>query len=1223
VNEVVHVRDLFDIPEQVRKGDFVVNLADGVTHAEETAKSYVVTHGVHDALDKALSLVKDSIERTRSQAAFVHGSFGSGKSHFLAVLSLLIGNHEAAWRIPEVHDLRKKHEWVGTKKVLQLRFHMGAQKSLEAAVFGEYVRYIHEHFPDAPVPPLFADEALFENAKSNLERFGEEKFFGPMNPAPTADAARWGTRAATGFWTRATFDEAVQSTVPERRAKLFDALVRSHFPAFAKQKEQFLAIDEGLEAMARHAHSIGFHAITLFLDELVLWLAGGAGNASWMHMEVEKTTKLVEAQNAARAIPIVSFIARQRDLADLVGEALAGAENNRLRELLDWSKERFDIVKLEDNNLPEIASLRLLRAKDSAARKTLDDGFDQLQRKAGASWSTLLGSEDAAAFKKLYPFSPALVETLVALSAFLQRNRTAMRLLMEILVDRIPDLELGQLVAVGDLFDVLAGGEDAADGVMKARFFQAKQIYTHRLLPMIRQTNGTESAARCQRLRPEYRVTQGCSACPEGACRADNRIIKTMLLQALVPEVKSLKGLTASRVVQLNHGTLKAPIAGTEASLAAQRLRTWASALGQIHVGKEGDPSVTIDVGGVDLEPILQQARDADTPGARQKIVRDILFASMGLDPAGDWGQDNAIEWRGTMRKGHIRFGNVRRMTPEQLRCPETHDWRLVLDYPFDDPGFGPNDDLGVIEVVREEHGGTWTLVMLPSFFSEGVNKLLGELAILEKVLETRDSQRHAVNHLRVEQQEGALLGLRSLRDQKRARLESALHQAYGLARETEQEIDTSRSLQNHFYVLKPEMKVQPPIGGSLDVARQVCVPALLDLRYPRHPHLRKITKQLGARVIDLFGELLEADGKRLRADKEDLEKMRGTLEQLGIVRTSEDAIHLVEDRTLQDLDRKRAQKSIEQPTVGDLRSWLDEGRRMGLLSDAGDLVVRAYARWGARTLVRYDKPYEAVSGTAIPDDVTLVKPELPTPEQWAQALDLAERAFAIALPRRALHADNLKRFEVDVTTKAKAFATAAAALPAILERRIDELHVDGELDRLKTARSASALCAALAGRSGVEQVRTLAAFQPETSAKALGKSLQSAAATVQALENKLIFGNFERLLASGSVPNEILVGVATALRQDEVLMELAPRLRTLAEAASEALRAMAPAPPVSGTGAAPPVPELGAPHWSERATKRDASAKLAVIAKALDAALAKEAGDVDVEINVVVRRRR
>ena len=40
---------------------------------------------------------------------------------------------------------------------------------------------------------------------------------------------------------------------------------------------------------------------------------------------------------------------------------------------------------------------------------------------------------------------------------------------------------------VGDLYDVLAGGEDSADGVMKSRFESAKQMYTYRFLPVLQE----------------------------------------------------------------------------------------------------------------------------------------------------------------------------------------------------------------------------------------------------------------------------------------------------------------------------------------------------------------------------------------------------------------------------------------------------------------------------------------------------------------------------------------------------------------------------------------------------------------------------------------------------------------------------------------------------------------------------------------------------------------
>lgn len=57
-----------------------------------------------------------------------------------------------------------------------------------------------------------------------------------------------------------------------------------------------------------------------FLDELILWLASHAADPAWVNREGQKVAKLVEAAKMDRALPIVSFIARQRDLRELVGE---------------------------------------------------------------------------------------------------------------------------------------------------------------------------------------------------------------------------------------------------------------------------------------------------------------------------------------------------------------------------------------------------------------------------------------------------------------------------------------------------------------------------------------------------------------------------------------------------------------------------------------------------------------------------------------------------------------------------------------------------------------------------------------------------------------------------------------------------------------------------------------------------------------------------------------
>jgi len=91
-----YIKDLIDLPERVHGGDFVLKLTEGVEHPEETLRHYVVTPELARNFDDALDFIKGAVQSNSSKAAYLHGSFGSGKSHFMAVLHLLLQQHPAA-----------------------------------------------------------------------------------------------------------------------------------------------------------------------------------------------------------------------------------------------------------------------------------------------------------------------------------------------------------------------------------------------------------------------------------------------------------------------------------------------------------------------------------------------------------------------------------------------------------------------------------------------------------------------------------------------------------------------------------------------------------------------------------------------------------------------------------------------------------------------------------------------------------------------------------------------------------------------------------------------------------------------------------------------------------------------------------------------------------------------------------------------------------------------
>ncbi len=129
------VKDLFVLPESVLKASFVEKLSEAVNEPEPVPESYVVTPGLAQAFDRGLTFMGRGLAEKRSIAAFVHGSFGSGKSHFMAMLHFLVTGNEHAWRIPELHGLRDKHPFCGKAKVLPLTFHMVGHASLSPWAF--------------------------------------------------------------------------------------------------------------------------------------------------------------------------------------------------------------------------------------------------------------------------------------------------------------------------------------------------------------------------------------------------------------------------------------------------------------------------------------------------------------------------------------------------------------------------------------------------------------------------------------------------------------------------------------------------------------------------------------------------------------------------------------------------------------------------------------------------------------------------------------------------------------------------------------------------------------------------------------------------------------------------------------------------------------------------------------------------------------------------------
>src|SRR2546426_4106376 len=972
------IKDLIDIPDHVQRGDFVLRLAEGVNRAEETIRDYVVTPELRVCFDDALTFIRSALQTNTSKASYLHGSFGSGKSHFMAVLHLILQGNPAARGIPELAPVITQHnEWLRGKKFLLVPYHMIGAHDMESGILGGYVDFIRRTHPDAPISGVYLAEGLFRDAENLRKQMGDERFFATLNEG-RGSGGGWGELEAG--WDVARFETAMTAEPgSEERSQLISALVSKYFGSYDTQAgghgEAFLPLDKGLSVLSKHAKNLGYDGLILFLDELILWLASHAAELKFVHQEGQKLAKLVEAQTPDRPVPILSLVAPQRDLSELIGDAVTGAQRLNFSDALKHWEGRFHTITLEDRNLPAIAEKRVLKCKSPAARVELDAAFAQTAKIREAVMNTLLTSEgDREMFRKLYPFSPALVQTLIAVSSVLQRERTALKVMMQLLVEQRDTLKVGDLLPVGDLFDVIAHGDEAFSQEMAIHFDNAKRLYHHKLLPLLEKLHGRREDL--ERL-PYDDLRQV-------AFRNDDRLVKTLLLAALVPGVESLRALNAERLAALNHGTLKTPIPGREGQEVLRRCRSWAASVGEICIGEEANPTISIQLSGVDTETIIEQARREDNQGNRIRRVRQMLFEQLGIAGELEFEQSHDFLWRQTRRSCIVLFRNIRELPDTSLENADDR-WKLIIDYPFDEAGHGPRDDLSRVQAFQHTHlGGAKTLCWSPAFFSVEAQKDLGMLVILEHILTGERFAQYA-NHLSPQDRQAAKSLLENQRSVLRQRVQSHLEAAYGLEALTPGSLDTTHELELHdrFASLQPGFEPQPPVAANLAGAMEHLVSQALEHEFPAAPPFEAEIKTSNLqKVYEQVRAATQTEDGRVAIDKPLRPLLRHIANPLRLGEMGYDATHFVLGQHWKNHFTKKAAETGRTIDVSQLRTWIDEPKPMGLPREAENVVILLFAEQTNRSFFLHSAPCDATV-TNLPDRLELREQKLPHPAQW------------------------------------------------------------------------------------------------------------------------------------------------------------------------------------------------------------------------------------------------
>lgn len=1033
------LREAISIPESVHEDDYVLRIHQAQQEAESTLRDYVVTDGIAEAFDLGLTMLSSALGSRTSKGAFIHGSFGSGKSHYMAVLHLLLDGNPGARALEGLQQQVAKHQDALEKNLLGIDYHFIGAESVEQKLFSGYLDTIREKHPDAPEPMLHKSDGLFDDAEKLRQDLGDEKFFAKLT-GQAGGGSGWGALAAQGI-TPDTYEAARRAPQDDPvRQRVANELIRAYFSSY-KDAGSWLDMETGLKAMTEHARGLGYDGVVLFLDELVLWLSGRLAQTTFIKTETEKITKLVET-GGRLPIPVISYVARQRELSEFVGGSAPGAERVGMQDHFSHWEGRFEKITLPAQDLPEIVHRRLLAPTNEEGQAALDAAVQRVKRNRAAYQHLLTdaGNSTDIEFAKVYPFSPALVDAMIALSSIMQRERTALKIMSELLARRRDELTVGDVIGVGELYDVaVAGDSDPLTDEAKELFKQARSFYEQKMRPyLLNQHQLTEDQARAvDRTHPFHR---------------QDKIAKTLLIGAIAPDAAALKDLTASKVAALNYGTITSYIPGEEGVEVAELARSWASAFGAITLsGSPSDPVLHLQLTSFDVDRILSSVSTEDTESNRRRVLRELISEQIGAQ------QENSLQaeyrlsyvWNGQRLNAQVSFTNVRDTHHDQL-ISEGAEWKLIISYPLEAEGQSPSDAQERITQLKQRGVESDTVIWLPHHINTARAEDLGTLVMLDFLLTGTRFDQYA-NHLAVAERAPAKDQLTSQRNNLREQLIRALRQAYGVDSGDEH---IGARVHRHFDTLEPRYDPAQPLAAELAQAATAVLTGALDHRYPDHPRLndpqRAITRSELTTTLTLARRAAEAGGRIESVERRELQQASRLITSFGIG-TLNETTYVLQPAYFSFNDQLTKASGSSEPSVRQLRAALDH---YGFSDQVVNLIILAWAAMHGREFIRHEMPVAAPGVDDLAADTVLREPVLPEHQTWTTALTRARELFGVARDEHGLNPAALDRVGKSLQQASSRHLESLRDLVRLLDNHRGALGIDDDSPRLSAARS-------------------------------------------------------------------------------------------------------------------------------------------------------------------------
>jgi hypothetical protein len=520
------------------------------------------------------------------------------------------------------------------------------------------------------------------------------------------------------------------------------------------------------------------------------------------------------------------------------------------------------------------------------------------------------------------------------------------------------------------LFDVIFLEEGLVGGAANPELEAVRRTYYDRIRPVIREIypNGP------LRTGPGNRAAR-----PLAPTEKLETVVKTILLCQLSRTMRDQ--ITAERILHLNYADLRGMTdLGTYTQIGEMLKRLANRCDVVVFAPNEMDPAkstVTISVEAApDIRAILKKVPATDKTRLRAfgELMKRPELLGRTIKDGELQGYDRL--WRGTRRAGRVAFANVRDMSAAQMTL--TGEYTIFIDYPWDEPGHGPEEDRAAIERRRKARGPLPVGFWQPGSFSDEDLRDLEEYA---KILE-------------VETNPNDYLG-----DLGRAARE-AVESKIPAFKQSKEKVLVGR-LEACFLSEAEVLFLDPSITVNLDVKTvreglDRIADATLDRLYPHHPRFKGEVDQRSLRrlLLEFLVPASQPGGSvRRGVEIDDL------LERLGepLELASKGASAWALAKTSKYLRKLEELTPGRQVKADDVREGLE--RAFGFNRDLCDLFILYLVRGLGYRVLRNGKsvdPAQVDFGKLA--GVTLERGQALQLPEWAQAKDKA-RVWGVQAP--------------------------------------------------------------------------------------------------------------------------------------------------------------------------------------------------------------------------------